>query len=257
MRSTWLMYHDVHDGAEPPRDMSPAAAVYHVSRARFAEHLSAIRASGLQVISAEEFARGPSADSVVLTFDDGWRGACQIAPPMLADLGWTAMFYLTLDHLGQDHFAGPESICEASRAGMEIGVHGTTHRNLAGCSPEEILHEFAACKEHLEGLLGRPVTHASLPGSGWTRRIMECARAAGLRTLSTSRPGLNRADTNPFELRRITVRSTTSGEDVGRFCRFQVNRELPRWAAQQLLRRVLPPHLYETARRVALSQRQT
>jgi peptidoglycan/xylan/chitin deacetylase (PgdA/CDA1 family) len=256
MRSTWLMYHDVHAVA-PRRDTSSAAAVYHVSRARFAEHLAAIRASGLRVITAREFALGCEDDSVVLTFDDGWRGACEIAPAMLEERGWAATFYITRDHLGQPHFARPESIHEASRGGMEIGVHGTTHRSLSGCSRSEILHELVACKDHLESLLGRPVTSASLPGSDWSRRVVECTQAAGLTTLSTSRPGVNRPDTSPFELRRITVRSSTSGEDVARFCRFQVNRELARWAALGVLRRLLRPEAYQAARRMALERRPT
>ncbi|HSF02333.1 MAG TPA: polysaccharide deacetylase family protein, partial [Solirubrobacterales bacterium] len=190
MSSVWLMYHDVHEAAPRP-DVPRSAAMYHVSRAAFAGHLAAIRASGRRLLTVGDVLRRPDEDSVVITFDDGWRGAFDVALPMLVNEGWRATFFVTRDFIGRSGFCDGGVLVAAARAGMEIGVHGTTHRMLSACTRDEILAEFTRCKSHLEDLLSQPVSFASLPGGDASRTIVECAEQAGLRCLCTSRPGLN------------------------------------------------------------------
>jgi peptidoglycan/xylan/chitin deacetylase (PgdA/CDA1 family) len=251
MRSIWLAYHDVHDAEA--RDVERHVGVYDVSRARFAEHVAVIRASGLRVITALEFARGCAGDSVVMTFDDGCRGAFEIAAPMLRDAGCAATFYVTRDLIGRERHGGAGSILDVSRVGMEIGVHGATHRSFSECSWDEVRHELSAGKRHVESLIGRPVVSASQPGGGRCSSAAACARAEGFLTFSTSRPGVNRAGTDLFDLRRIAVKATTSGEDIARYCRFEVGGDVTRWAALSALRGLVGPKGYRAVRRSLLN----
>jgi peptidoglycan/xylan/chitin deacetylase (PgdA/CDA1 family) len=254
MRSVWLMYHDVHE-VEPDRHLPPSATLYHVARRTFASHLAAIRSTGPRVLSVGGFLAHPDEDSVVLTFDDGWKGAFEIAVPLLVQEGWRATFFVTRDFVGRRGFCERADLLASSRAGMEIGVHGTTHRMLSACGRDEIVWEFRACKEHLEELLSRPVEFASLPGGDVNRTIVACAREAGLKLLCGSRPGINRDRTSSFGLRRVAVKQRTTAADVSRYCRFELRREVVAWGVRQAPRSLLGARTYARLRRRLLGGR--
>lgn len=253
--SIWLMYHDVY---EPPRsgDVPQSAAIYHVSASCFRAHIYAIAQSGKHVTTVGEFLRGGCHEdsNVVLTFDDGWAGAFEVAVPLLVERGWKATFFVTRDFVGRNGFCQPSMLIEAANAGMEIAVHGTTHRMLSSCSPAEIVDEFRACKNYLESLLGRPVLHASLPGGDVTPTVIACAKQAGIGSLCNSRPGLNGSKTSHYDLTRVAVRARTSAADVARYCSFALARERARWILFHLPRTVLGMQRYSHLRRWILRE---
>jgi peptidoglycan/xylan/chitin deacetylase (PgdA/CDA1 family) len=251
VRSVWLTYHDVHTGTPSPH-APPTAAVYHLSRSAFEAQCEAIESSGRPVLSVGEFLQSPRPDSVVLTFDDGWKGAFANAVPALAARSWKATFFVTKDFVGAPGFADTDDLARSHAAGMEIGVHGTTHRMLSACPREEVLRELSDCREYLESVTGEPVELGSLPGGERTRTVVAAAREAGLRCLCTSRPGINRRGTSPYALRRVPIRATTTTADVERFCRFDIRREVARWIAFQVPRRVLGVRNYQRLRRILL-----
>ena len=84
MKSIGLMYHDVYDGA-PAEDAPPSARMYHVSRASFVSHLKAIHASGRPVQTVSESVTSEAESCMLLTFDDGWRGAFTTALPLMRE----------------------------------------------------------------------------------------------------------------------------------------------------------------------------
>jgi peptidoglycan/xylan/chitin deacetylase (PgdA/CDA1 family) len=248
------MYHDVRTG-DPVQDVPGSAAAYHISGGVFSDHLAAIKESGLTVVRASAGPEAAAHDCVVITFDDGWLGAFETAVPALRDHRFEATFYVTRDFVGRSGFATESAIIEAANAGMEIGVHGTTHRMLASCTRAEIRDELRACKDYLESLVQREVHAASVPGGDWNETVAACADEVGLTTLSTSRPGINTTRTSPFELRRISVRASTAAEDVARYCRFDVRKEMVRWAVLQGPRKLLGMQRYSRLRRRLLGER--
>lgn len=246
-KSLWLTYHDVYQGTPLP-GVPRYAARYHVSQQTFIEHLSILLRLGRRFMTASEFLHDQTTDSVVLTFDDGWRGAFAMALPVLQDLGVHATFFITRDFVRRQGFCDPALIRRAAKAGMEIGLHGTTHRMLSACTPVEVMWEFTACKAFLESLIEQPVEAASLPGGDWSPTIKACAKQAGLTSLSTIRPGLNDASTSPFHLRRVTIQDTTSARDIERYGRYQITPEWLRWAALQVPCRLLGKRTYSRVR---------
>ena len=256
MSSLCLMYHDVYERTLRS-DVPASAAAYHVSRESFAAHLLAIERSGHRVVTVGEYVAAPQAagDSVVLTFDDGWSGTFEIALPLLVERGWRATAFVTRDFIGRRHFAGRDTLRAAAAAGMEIGVHGVTHRMLSACTRAEIVAEFRDCRDYLEHLLGQPVTHASIPGGDMTPIVVACARQAGMTSLSNSRPGVNGPGSSAFNLRRLAVRDSTRVVDVQRYCRFSLMPERARWMALQMPRTILGMKRYSSLRRVILRER--
>jgi peptidoglycan/xylan/chitin deacetylase (PgdA/CDA1 family) len=250
------MYHDVYRTA-PVTGIPRSASLYHVSADAFASHLGAIARSGLRVVPAREWLDGPgdAPDSVVLTFDDGWQGTFDVALPLLAERGWRATVFVTRDFLGRKGFASETVLRDAAAAGMEIGVHGVTHRMLSACSHAEVVEEFRACKDYLECLLGQAVVHASVPGGDATRAVVAGAREAGMRSLATSRPGVNAARTSPYQLRRVAIKDSTAVADIDRYCRLDAGRERARSALLRMPQAILGMKRYSRLRRVLMGTR--
>jgi peptidoglycan/xylan/chitin deacetylase (PgdA/CDA1 family) len=249
------MYHDIYQ-KDPVSGIPRSAAMYHVPKDVFTQHLIAIKASGRRVITASESLDGSDGDTVILTFDDGWRGAFETALPLLMEFGFKATFFITQDFVGRKGFCDQRLILDAAGAGMEVGVHGKTHRMLSSCSRAEIKLELSACKEYLESLLHQPIVSASMPGGDWNEIIASCAKEVGLKMLCTSRPGINNPKVSLFNLRRIAIRENTSTSDIRRYCSYNVQRELLRWSFLQLPRAALGMRQYTLLRRWLLGEQQ-
>ena len=244
------MYHDVFR-TRPTLGLSKHTRIYHVSARLFAKHLDVIQSSGRRVLAVGDCLTSgkASGDAVVLTFDDGWQGTCDVAVPLLLERGWRATIFVTKDFVGRSGFVSASTLRAVADAGMEIGVHGVTHRMLSGCSRAEVVEEFRACREYLESLLGRAVQQASAPGGDTTPTVVDGAIEAGLQSLSTSRPGINSPNTPLFDLRRVAIKEDSSADDVSRFCRFRLGRERARWMLMQMPRTLLGMERYAMVRR--------
>jgi len=247
------MYHSIYP-AEELSAVPRSATMYHISEANFLQHLTVIKNSNRSIFTASDF-NNYKDDSVVITFDDGWKGAFELALPLLLEFGFKATFFVTKDFVGGKDFCDRELLLAAARAGMEIGVHGTSHRMLSSCSREGVMQEFASCKSFLEDLIGIQVLSASMPGGDWNEVIASSAKEIGLEKLFVSKPGINRSKDSLFNLKRIAIRKTTGITDLQRFCDFNVRRELLRDTALQFPRRMLGMKRYSILRRWLLGEK--
>ena len=255
MSSLWLMYHDLFVD-EPERWVPPTAAHYHVSSASFAAQLEVIKRSGLEILTAGEWRPEVRRKSVVLTFDDAWMGSIRLGLPILLDAGFRATYFVIRDFVGRRGFADDSALLEAHRAGMEVGVHGSSHRDLRHCTDAEIRRELGDCQKYLQDLLGAPVISSSAPGGGWNARIAAIAEELGFATLSTSRPGLNDRRTSSHCLRRMSLRRQSTVDDVAKLCRFELGAELWRWRVLQVPRRLMGDRLYTRLRRTLMRDKE-
>jgi len=248
------MYHDVF--SESPAPFIPrTSAMYHISKQSFIQHLAIIKKSTLNVMNVSEILDNNDKNSMSITFDDGWEGAFNIAMPILKEFGYRCTYFITKDFIGREGFIDEKGIMMASESGMEIGVHGTTHRMLSNCSNDEIIWEFKSCKQYLESLTGQKVVSASMPGGDWNDIIASCAKKAGLKLLCTSKLGLNGPGTNLFNLRRIPIKRNTSERAIGRYCQYEISMELIKSTLYQLPRRFLGMKRYSNFRRWLLGEK--
>lgn len=118
---------------------------------------------------------------VAVTFDDGYEDNHAHALPALVDRGLTATFFVTSGFV--DDFGGTRArmagvwsdpapslrpmtwsqVDEMVHAGMEIGGHTRTHRNLAALTPVEARQEIGDDRRRIEDKLGRAVTSFAYP----------------------------------------------------------------------------------------------
>jgi peptidoglycan/xylan/chitin deacetylase (PgdA/CDA1 family)/TolA-binding protein len=69
--------------------------------------------------------------SIVITFDDAWRSAYDIAVPILIKYGFTATFFVYTDFIGGGKALSWKDINDLSKTGFDIQCQTKTHRNLS------------------------------------------------------------------------------------------------------------------------------
>lgn len=189
------MYHALVEQA------APYMAPVHIERARFAEQMAWLAASGLAVRPlAEALAAlrqpGGAGPIVALTFDDGYHSLYTHARPILAQYGFAATLFLTTGAVGQPSYDGepPEFARSAPRgdrpltwpelrtlaaAGWAIEAHGCTHRSLAGLAPAELAQELSQSRAAIAQHLGHAPAHYAFPYGSYDRRTLRALGGAG------------------------------------------------------------------------------
>ena len=179
-----LLYHHV---APPQRVPDPADGDWRfcLSPEAFEWHLVALSARGYRFVGLDLMVRAiaqtgsPPDRCVAITFDDGWRDNHEFALPVLARLGAPATFFVTTAGADDTRCMTPAQLRELRRAGMTIGSHTRTHRDLTLCSDPQALDELAGSKAALEDLLGDSVELLAYPFGRFNERVVDLARQAG------------------------------------------------------------------------------
>jgi peptidoglycan/xylan/chitin deacetylase (PgdA/CDA1 family) len=135
-----LSYHNFSDGK--PSKMS-------ITAAGFEAQMSLLKGKGYHVISLEQFfeflqfkTQIPK-KSVVITIDDGWRSAYEIAFPILKKYGYPATLFVYTDLItGGKKTLSWELLREMSQNGLDIQGHTKTHRNLSLQGDNESFKEY-------------------------------------------------------------------------------------------------------------------
>jgi peptidoglycan/xylan/chitin deacetylase (PgdA/CDA1 family) len=195
----------------------------------FDEHLAWL-GDHCQVLGLEELVAAPRRSGgpyVAITFDDGYADNRAHAMPLLTARGMTATFFVTVGFLERDeevmsHLTkvwrtdgerlDPLSwneVRELRRAGMSVGSHTWSHRNLARLSIGEAEHDLRRSRQVLEERLGEPVRAVAYPwgklGRHVTVETFTAARRAGFELGVISLPRAVRASDGAMRVARLGV----------------------------------------------------
>jgi peptidoglycan/xylan/chitin deacetylase (PgdA/CDA1 family) len=237
MRVPVLMYHrvGVATGLWEER--------YCVSPSRFAEHMDALRSAGWQPCSpAAMLSWLDSRDtlperSVLITFDDGFRGVHEHALPVLASRGWPFAVFVVSGLVGKhDEWSvseHPQSrtyplldwshLRELLRHGVTVGSHSRLHRDLTLLNEDALGRDLADSRTELEDGLGCPVGELAYPYGRHDQRVIAAARSAGYAAAFSVRAGFNDRQANRFQIRRLDVYGTDSASALLRKLRLGTN----------------------------------
>lgn len=138
-----------------------SGSVISTDVAQFHRHMECLAEKKMRVISLREavsILKHRSAfprNAVALTFDDGFRNFFSCALPILKKFQFPATVFLVTGRSGKDNqWLGQsphiprlelldwQEVREASREGIDFGVHTVTHPNLARLSHEELAREI-------------------------------------------------------------------------------------------------------------------
>ena len=216
-----LMYHKI--GA-PPAD-SRLEKLW-VSAKKFEAQMEYLKRKGYEVITFKDLADDLVKDGrkkVIITFDDGYRNNYTEAFPLLKKYGFRAVFYVVSATVGKKNLwhdadveepiemMGARELREMTAAGMEIGGHTVSHKNLDRVEAGEAEREISENKNELEKLTGEKIISFSYPYGGFNDKVKQIVEQAGYRYAVIIKQGKNAFPfTDNFSVKRLLVRGEES-----------------------------------------------
>lgn len=250
------MYHELGVEGRPTCRTEQGYLRYVVPVNSFREQISWLKSSGFRGLSVGNALNGDPEGAIAVTFDDGCETDLTVAAPILRDANFGATFYVTLGFLGHPGYMAEQQVRELGDAGFEIGCHSMTHPYFPDLKEPELRVEIIDAKKRLEDIISRPVLQFSCPGGGWSARAVALAKEAGYQSVTTSRIGRNRPDSDRFTLARVAIMSDLPLAAFQDLCRGRGlwQRQL-RNAVQSTAHNLLGNALYDRLRGLILERR--
>lgn len=235
-RALILMYHAI----DAPRSASEAR--YCVSPKAFREQMAHLSRSGLKPIPLSHLVdslgtgRFLPANSVVVTFDDGFECFQRNALPVLTEFRIPATLFAVAGKLGQTNTwmqakGWPERrLMDANElrtlqaAGVTIGCHALSHKPLTKASDAELNKETTDARRILSEAVGADVTLFAYPHGAQGERERRAVADSGFVAACSTVPGFNSPRADLFALRRIDVYGTDTLASFRRKLQFGANR---------------------------------
>lgn len=225
-----LAYHLVGAGTTSPVDVP--AADFRRQMEELARRTTTIpldeaerrlRATGDPGSETTTVGAGPTGDgpAVVLTFDDAYRNFHTAAWPILRDLGLPATLYVPTGFVdsgapvpmaaaGDLPAMSWDELATDREAGLTLGSHSHTHRELPALSAAEIGDDLGRARELLRRHTGSAAEHFCYPRALWDGRtegaVADLHNTAAVAGGRLNRPGSGGRAGHLLRLDRVPVR---------------------------------------------------
>jgi peptidoglycan/xylan/chitin deacetylase (PgdA/CDA1 family) len=191
-----------------------------VTKDAFEEQMKLLQDRGYRVISMDQlfdfldFKGQIPKKSVVITIDDGWRSAYDIAFPILKKYGFPATFFVYTDLIvGSKKTLSWNLLREMTRNGIDIQCHTKTHRNLTVIDEKESFREYfeaierdlTAANNLISKKLDRTCTYLAYPYSDTNSLIIALLKKQGYRGAFTVKRGSNPFFINNYAINRSMI----------------------------------------------------
>jgi len=200
-----------------------------VSKASFEDQMQLLKERGYRVLSLDQlfdffdFKKQIPSKSVVITIDDGWKSAYEIAFPVLKKYGYPVSLFIYTDLINSTRKAMTwEQVRELADNGIDIQCHTITHRDLAVAQDKESFKDYfdAVEKEIVQSSniikknTDRDCRYLAYPFGNSNNMVAAILKRNGFRGAFTVRRG-----SNPFFINNYRVnRSMIYGEyDLKKF----------------------------------------
>ncbi len=198
-----LMYHNIgyEDGSS------------FVKPENFNKQMEYIKGNGYTVITLDELVAGIKNKSqfkkntVVITFDDGYKDNFVYAYPTLKKFGFPATIFVPSDLIGKEKalFSWNEARI-MNRNEISINSHTKTHLYLGYAQDTAATRkEIAGSKKAIEQEIGAPAAYFCYPGGGFNEIVKKLVKEAGYKGACTTNRGSDRFNNDIYELVRVKV----------------------------------------------------
>lgn len=154
--------------------------------------------------------------SVLVTFDDGYRGVAELAAPILEELGIPSILFVPsalvgrqttwLDPRERHQLMNAAELREVRDAGMAIGAHGRDHQDLALMGGRDLVRHTRGAREELAAVTGTAVRTFAYPFGNHSAAARDAVRDAGYDAAFAVHDGTGR-----FAIPRTDVNATDNG----------------------------------------------
>ena len=191
-----------------------------VTQAAFEEQMKFLKDNDYRVITLNQFLdflnfkSQISKKSVVITIDDGWRSAYDIALPILKKYGYPATLFVYTDLItGSQRTLSWELVQEMARNGLDVQGHTKTHRKLTMMNSTESFKDYV---EAIEGELaksagtikakaGKEVKYLAYPEGETNPLVIELAQREGYLAAFTAKRGGNPFFIHNYRINRSMI----------------------------------------------------
>ena len=222
-----LVYHQVAETGEP--DGYP----WRVTPTMFEVQMRYLAEEGYRVVSLADFLRThaegrPLPRTVVLTFDDGFRGVLLHAYPVLKRYGFPATLFLATGSMSEPDFPWVRHWLAQSEDPEEyrplawdevraiqgpiigLGSHTVTHPHLGRLAPSAVEWELAESRRQIQAETGCRTSHFAYPGGiahygDHTDATRAMLLEAGYTGAVVSEIGRNGPTADSLRLRRLSI----------------------------------------------------
>lgn len=200
-----------------------------VTRTAFEGQMKLLKDGGYRVISLNQFVDFLNfktqipRKSVVITIDDGWRSAYEIAMPILKRYGYPAtLFVYTGLIVGSSKTLSWDLVREMAESGIDIQGHTITHRVLTSPNPKESFKEYVGAVDReivesariIKARVGKDIHYLAYPDGETNHLVISLLKKDGYQGAFTVKRG-----GNPFFIHNYRInRSMVYGDfDLSQF----------------------------------------
>jgi peptidoglycan/xylan/chitin deacetylase (PgdA/CDA1 family) len=219
-----LLYHNVASRSVLAH-LTKRDAYYSFELEEFSNHIKYLSQNGFETISTENDIE-PATNPVMLTFDDGFSSNFDCFK-LLRAYGFTAIFFIATEFLGNDRYLTWDQLREMQKGGMSIQSHTCSHPILTEITMDQVRFEFSDSKRVIEENLNREVNSISIPQGFVNNEIIDIAKDCNYKYIFTSEPGLydDRVD---GAVKRLSIYRTTTMSQFQRLVKknyYEINKQ--------------------------------
>ena len=196
-----VMYHNI-----APTDVPQANTVTPES---FARQMAYLKRHGYRVMKVDDLVQGIKMgkmfphNSVVITFDDGYKDNYIYAFAVLKKYQFPAIVFVVSDLIGQEGYLNWDELKEMGRNGFTVGSHTRHHMYLPSLTSVMQIDQIRGSKRIIEEGLGLHVDYFSYPAGGFSEGIKSIVKNSDYKAAFTTNRGFDRFNKDVFELKRI------------------------------------------------------
>lgn len=205
-----LMFHYVRD-VDKTKD--PLGYNLSITPENFEKVLQNLKQKGFHSIHAADILNPEIPDqSIIITFDDGYKDFYTTAWPLLKKYNFTASEAIISGRMDGNEYMTPQQVKEIDEAGIEILSHTVNHHDLQK-DPDQN-REIINSKKYLENLLQKPILGFVYPSGKYNAETLKLVKASGYKFAMTTEPGDADLNSDLFQLHRIRVDNRIDPESL-------------------------------------------
>jgi peptidoglycan/xylan/chitin deacetylase (PgdA/CDA1 family) len=199
-----------------------------IKRSDFDSQMAYLKEAGYHCLTSGEFhdflnyRKQIPEKSVLITLDDGWKSAFDIAVPILQKYGFTATWFLYTDFIGGSKAISWAQVKQLDNMGFDIQVQSKAHTNLGIQLEDESMKEYLnrldteirQSRILIEKKIGKPCRYMAYPYGATNGIVTAMLKKYGYHGAFTVNRGANPFFVNHYAVHRSLI---YGGDDLNRF----------------------------------------